>query len=359
VFDALSSRRVVSRQPRTRSGIGTFFAALVAPLRPLAADIEHRTGDSMPLASTAATRVRKAVLPVAGRGTRLLPATRAVPKELLPIVDRPLIEFAVEEALAAGIDQIIFVTAKNKNAIEDHFDGWTSAGGARPAFATVRQASPRGLGDAILRTEELVGNEPFAVLLPDDLVVEPQSGIATLTALYDDKRISMLAVEPISAAQTSSYGVIAPFRSFDRRHMVEDIIEKPGPDKAPSLLGVVGRYVFTPSIFRHLHSTAPGYGGEVQLTDAIRAMLDDEELWAVELPAKRIDCGTRAGFLRAQLEVAAGDPELARVVDEWRRSRARLLPRPAAASLATVAPLPVRPSAWTSATSIGSRFGED
>jgi UTP--glucose-1-phosphate uridylyltransferase len=312
----------------------------------------------MPPASVPEARVRKAVLPVAGRGTRLLPATRAVPKELLPIVDRPLLEFAVEEALAAGLDQIIFITAKNKSAIEDHFDGWTSASGARPTFATVRQASPKGLGDAILRAEEIVGGEPFAVLLPDDLVVDAAHGIGTLTALYDDKRFSMLAVETISAAQTSSYGVIAPFRSFDRRHMVDDIVEKPGPDKAPSLLGVVGRYVFTPTIFRCLHATAPGYGGEVQLTDAIRALLDEEDLWAVELPAKRIDCGTPAGFLRAQLEVAARDPELASVIDEWRRAQAPP-PRPAPAPRA---PLPGQPPLRSIATGRGVRapqLGED
>jgi UTP--glucose-1-phosphate uridylyltransferase len=260
-----------------------------------------------------------------------LPATRAVPKELLPIVDRPLLEFAIDEALAAGLDQIIFVTAKNKSAIEDHFDGWTGSQGERPTFATVRQASPKGLGDAILRAEELVGNEPFAVLLPDDLVVDPDGGIAALTSLYDEKRISMIAVEPITAAQTSSYGVISPFRSFDRRHMVEDIVEKPGPDKAPSRLGVVGRYVFTPAIFRCLHATAPGHGGEVQLTDAIRTLLDDEDLWAVELPSRRIDCGTPAGYLRAQLEFASRDPELARVIDEWRGGRT---PEPRAVAVA-------------------------
>ena len=310
----------------------------------------------MRLASVGPARVRKAVLPVAGRGTRLLPATRAVPKELLPIVDRPLLEFAVEEALAAGLDQIIFITAKNKSAIEDHFDGWTGAGGFRPTFATVRQASPKGLGDAILRAEEIVGDKPFAVLLPDDLIIDADAGIATLTSLYDDKRFSMLAVEPITSAQTSSYGVIAPSHSFDRRHMVEDVVEKPGADKAPSLLGIVGRYVFTPAIFRCLHATPAGYGGEVQLTDAIRALLHEEDLWAIELPAKRIDCGTRAGFLRAQLEFAARDPELARVLDEWRRSRA-LSPRPIPASRAGVAPLPLRPA---SVTPIGTtRLGED
>lgn len=290
------------------------------------------------LASVPTTRLRKAVLPVAGRGTRLLPATRAVPKELLPIVDRPLLEFAVEEALAAGLDQIIFITARNKSAIEDHFDGWVGANGARPTFATVRQAAPKGLGDAILQAEKIVGSEPFAVLLPDDLVVDPASGIGTLTSLFADKRFSMLAVEPISAPQTSSYGVIAPSRSFDRRHMVEDIVEKPGPEKAPSRLGVVGRYVFTPTIFRCLHATPPGYGGEVQLTDAVRLLLQEEDLWAVELPSKRIDCGTRAGLLRAQLEVASRDPELARVIDDWRGSRAPA-PRPARGGRGTIAPL--------------------
>ena len=313
----------------------------------------------MPLA-TASPRVRKAVLPVAGRGTRLLPATRAVPKELLPIIDRPVLEFAVEEALAAGLDQIIFITARNKSAIEDHFDGWTSASGARPTFATVRQASPRGLGDAILRAEGVVGGEPFAVLLPDDLVVEATQGIATLTALYEGERHSMIAVEPITAEQTSSYGVISPSRSFDRRHMVEDIVEKPGPGKAPSLLGVVGRYVFTPAIFRCLHATAPGHGGEVQLTDAIRLLLGEEDLWAVELPARRIDCGTPAGFLRAQLEVASRNPELARVIAEWRGSRSpstRLAP--ASAAMPAAAPLPLR-TAGASGRGLGrTRLGED
>ncbi len=311
----------------------------------------------MPLHSASDTRVRQAVLPVAGRGTRLLPATRAVPKELLPIVDRPLLEFAVEEALAAGLEKIIFITAKNKNAIEDHFDGWIGASGTRPRFATVRQESPKGLGDAILQAEEIVGDEPFAVLLPDDLIVDATAGIATLTALYGDKRFSLLAVEPITAAQASSYGVIAPLRSFDRRHMVEDIVEKPGADNAPSLLGVVGRYVFTPAIFRCLHETPPGYGGEVQLTDAIRALLREEDVWAIELPAKRIDCGTRAGFLRAQLEVAARDPALARVIEEWRRERMPSARRPPAAR-AGIAPVSPRPPS-ASVTPIGtSRLGE-
>lgn len=311
----------------------------------------------MPLPFNSETRVRQAVLPVAGRGTRLLPATRAVPKELLPIIDRPLLEFAVEEALAAGIEKIIFVTAKNKNAIEDHFDGWVGADGARPKFATVRQEAPKGLGDAILQAEEIVGTEPFAVLLPDDLIIDAGAGISTLTGLYEDKRLSLVAVEAITAAQASSYGVIAPSRSFDRRHMVNDIVEKPGADKAPSLLGVVGRYVFTPSIFRCLHATPPGYGGEVQLTDAIRALLREEDVWAVELPAKRIDCGNRAGILLAQLEVAARDPELSRVIDDWRRARSARRPLP----ISRPAPVPaVQRSIGGSIAPIGTpRLGEN
>lgn len=313
----------------------------------------------MPSPFNSAPRVRQAVLPVAGRGTRLLPATRAVPKELLPIVDRPLLEFAVEEALAAGIEKIIFVTAKNKNAIEDHFDGWVGSDGARPKFATVRQEAPRGLGDAILQAEQIVGAEPFAVLLPDDLLIDAGTGISTLTALYDDKRLPLLAVEPITAAQASSYGVIAPSRSFDRRHMVSDIVEKPGPDKAPSLLGVVGRYVFTPAIFRCLHATPPGYGGEVQLTDAIRSLLREEEVWAVELPAKRIDCGSRTGILRAQLEVAARDPELARVIDDWRRARARSTRRSLPVTRPAAAPSLPRPVTGSLSPIGTSRMGED
>jgi UTP--glucose-1-phosphate uridylyltransferase len=313
----------------------------------------------MPLPFNSDRRVRQAVLPVAGRGTRLLPATRAVPKELLPVIDRPLLEFAVEEALAAGIERIIFVTAKNKNAIEDHFDGWVGCDGSRPKFATVRQESPRGLGDAILQAEQIVGGEPFAVLLPDDLIIDSGSGISTLTSLYEDNRLSLLAVESITRDEASSYGVIAPSRSFDRRHMVSDIVEKPGPDKAPSLLGVVGRYVFTPAIFRCLHATPAGYGGEVQLTDAVRALLREEDVWAVELPAKRIDCGSRAGMLRAQLEVASRDPELGRVIDEWRRARARSARRQPPITRPALAPLLAR-SATVSITPVGtSRIGED
>jgi len=313
----------------------------------------------MPLPFNSDARVRQAVMPVAGRGTRLLPATRAVPKELLPVVDRPLLEFAVEEALAAGIEKIIFVTAKNKSAIEDHFDGWVGSDGTRPKFATVRQESPKGLGDAILQAEEIVGNQPFAVLLPDDLIIDAGSGISTLTALYEDQGLSLIAVEPITPAQASSYGVIAPSRSFDRRHTISDIVEKPGADRAPSLLGVVGRYVFTPAIFRCLHATPPGYGGEVQLTDAVRALLREEEVWAVELPHKRIDCGSRVGMLRAQLEVASRDPELGRVIDDWRRARARSARRPRPITRPAAAPLLARASTESVAPIQLSRTGED
>jgi UTP--glucose-1-phosphate uridylyltransferase len=274
--------------------------------------------------------VRKAVFPVAGLGTRFLPATKASPKEMLCVVDKPLIQYAVEEAIEAGITEMIFVTGRSKRSIEDHFDKsfeleheleakqktelLNLVRNIKPAHVNcvyVRQPEALGLGHAVNCAASLVGNEPFAVVLADDLLDHQPGVLKQLVGLYEHYRSSVVAVETIAPAQSRSYGVVAGTPAGERLTKMSQIVEKPAPEKAPSNLGVVGRYVFTPSIFKHIDQLQPGAGGEYQLTDAIQSLLKQEAVYAYAYEGVRYDCGSKIGFLKATVELALRHPETA------------------------------------------------
>ncbi|MHB1249213.1 MAG: UTP--glucose-1-phosphate uridylyltransferase GalU [Polaromonas sp.] len=278
--------------------------------------------------------LNKAVFPVAGLGTRFLPATKAQPKEMLPIVDKPLIQYAVEEAYSAGIRHMIFVTGRNKRAIEDHFDTayelenelemsqkqdlLALVRSVQPDdmnFTYVRQPRSLGLGHAVLCAEHLVRNEPFAVLLADDLMVGPPgslSVLAQMAAEFEQLQHSILAVQEVPLEQTRRYGIVAadPAEAANPRLMkVQKIVEKPAPELAPSRMGVAGRYILTPAIFEHIRRQASGVGGEIQLTDGISSLLSEESVYALQYQGKRYDCGSKEGFLQATVELALQHPE--------------------------------------------------
>lgn len=266
--------------------------------------------------------ITKAVFPVAGLGTRFLPATKASPKEMLPIVDKPLIQYAVEEAVAAGIDTMIFITGRSKNAITDHFDKAYELEKELEAknktetlklirdivpphvsCIFIRQAEALGLGHAVYCARPVVGNEPFAVILADDLIEDEGRGcIAQMVKLYEQKHCSILGVERVNPSETSNYGIVKTAESSEKSACVEMIVEKPKPENAPSNLAVVGRYILTPAIFDKIKNTARGAGGEIQLTDAIADLLNDEQVLAYEFEGKRYDCGSKLGFLIATVE---------------------------------------------------------
>lgn len=268
--------------------------------------------------------VRKAVFPVAGLGTRFLPATKAMPKEMLPIVDKPLIQYAVEEAAAAGISQMIFITGRNKRSIEDHFDRAPEleaelAGKGKhellevvrnispdaDSFVYIRQSEPLGLGHAVLCAEAVVGNEPFAVILADDLIDAEQSVIAQLVAARSDRGGgSVLAVEDVPRAETGRYGIVRSDPVDSRTSRISHIVEKPTPEQAPSTLAVLGRYLLEPEVFEHLKSTPRGAGGEVQLTDAIAQMVSSGTTYAYRYQGRRFDCGSKEGFVAATVHFA-------------------------------------------------------
>ncbi|MFY9976148.1 MAG: UTP--glucose-1-phosphate uridylyltransferase GalU [Chromatiaceae bacterium] len=274
--------------------------------------------------------IRKAVFPVAGLGTRFLPATKASPKEMLPIVDKPLIQYAAEEAEAAGADQLVFITGRNKRSIEDHFDKayeleseLESAGKSQlldivrnvlPASVTcvyVRQAEPRGLGHAVLCSKSVIGDEPFFVLLADDLIRSPAKGVvAQMAEVYERFGTSVLAVQEVPREETKQYGIVEVEPGPQGELRVTSMVEKPDPSKAPSNLAVVGRYLLTPRIFEKLEQTDPGTGGEIQLTDAIAALLKEEPVVAYPFEGKRYDCGSKLGYLEATVELALAHPEL-------------------------------------------------
>ncbi|PLZ04270.1 UTP--glucose-1-phosphate uridylyltransferase [Burkholderia sp. WAC0059] len=281
-------------------------------------------------------KVTKAVFPVAGLGTRFLPATKASPKEMLPIVDKPLIQYAVEEAIAAGITEMIFVTGRSKRAIEDHFDKSYEieaelearhkdkllelVRGIKPSHVDcfyVRQAEALGLGHAVLCAEKLVGDSPFAVILADDLLYSPTPVMKQLVNVFNHYHSSVIGVETIRRENTASYGVV------DGREWEEDvfklsgIVEKPAPESAPSNLGVVGRYVLMPTIFDHLRSLKPGSGGELQLTDAVQSMLGEEQVLAYRYMGTRFDCGSKLGYLKATVEFALRHPEVKDEFEEY------------------------------------------
>jgi UTP--glucose-1-phosphate uridylyltransferase len=274
--------------------------------------------------------VRKAVFPVAGLGTRFLPATKSIPKEMLPIVDKPLIQYAVEEALEAGIDTLIFITSRKKHAISDHFDSAfelqtrLAESGKTELLARVSNIVPEhvnrvhvtqpealGLGHAVLCAESSVGDEPFAVLLADDMIRSQGPGaLAQMIEIHNQTGASVIGVEEIPLELTSSYGVVG-FRPGDvDRQQIDNIVEKPAPENAPSRLGVVGRYILSPSIFGHLRKVQAGAGGEIQLTDGIAAMLNSEQVLACPFEGVRYDCGSRHGFIRATIDYALADDSL-------------------------------------------------
>lgn len=274
-------------------------------------------------------RITKAVFPVAGMGTRFLPATKASPKEMLPIVDKPLIQYAAEEAIEAGITELIFITGRNKRAIEDHFDkayeleAELEARGKKKILAVlhsilpkhiscvyIRQPEALGLGHAVLCARPVVGDEPFAVILADDLIDGAPSALKQMVDLYGHYNSSVVGVQRIAPEEASSYGVVKA-RSWDEGiHKMEGIVEKPSPADAPSNLGVVGRYILTPRIFELLTQVQAGAGGEIQLTDAIAQLLTREQVLAYEFKGKRYDCGGKLGYLQATVEFALRHPHL-------------------------------------------------
>ena len=278
------------------------------------------------------TYLNKAVFPVAGLGTRFLPATKAQPKEMLPVVDKPLIQYAVEEAYTAGIRHMIFVTGRNKRAIEDHFDTAyelenelevagkqellslvRSMQPADMSFSFVRQPRSLGLGHAVLCAEHMVGNEPFAVLLADDLMTGPQGGKSVLAQMAEQFKTlgqSVLAVQEVPLDQTRRYGIVAGQRSGPQLIKVSAMVEKPAPDAAPSRMAVAGRYILTPAVFRHIRNQKPGVGGELQLTDGIASLMLEASVYAYEYSGKRYDCGSKEGFLEATVELALQHPEV-------------------------------------------------
>ena len=288
-------------------------------------------------------RIRKAVLPVAGLGTRFLPATKAQPKEMLPIVDKPLVQYAVEEVAASGIPMVVFVTGRGKQAIENHFDVSAEleqelAGRGKEAlrrqlrkisgmvrFAYVRQQNPRGLGDAILTARNLVEDEPFAVLLSDDIIVNEIPCLKQMMEVYDRFGHSVVSIQRVPRKSVSSYGIIrgrlVPDSEWKGRlYRIEDMIEKPSPSAAPSNLAVIGRYILTPAIWKALASIVPGAGGEIQLTDGLRQLLAKEPVYGYVFEGKRYDAGDKLGFLQATVEIALQRPDLGKAFRKYLRS---------------------------------------
>jgi len=275
-------------------------------------------------------KIRKAVFPVAGLGTRFLPATKASPKEMLPVVDKPLIQYAVEEAVEAGIDQMIFVTGRSKRAIADHFDKAyeleheleakqktklleivRSIVPNNVSCIYLRQAEALGLGHAVNCALPVVGDEPFAIILADDLIDgNNKSCLSQMIDVYEYQGRSVLGVERVPQEETNKYGVVDASQLDDRVYKIDSIVEKPAPEDAPSNLAVVGRYILTPRIFKMLATTGKGAGGEIQLTDAIADLLNEEQVLAYEFDGKRYDCGSKLGYLEATVEYALKHDEL-------------------------------------------------
>ncbi|WP_322106702.1 UTP--glucose-1-phosphate uridylyltransferase GalU [Paraburkholderia sp. J41] len=288
-------------------------------------------------------RVRKAVFPVAGLGTRFLPATKASPKEMLPVVDKPLIQYAVEEAVAAGVTELIFVTGRGKRAIEDHFDKsyeiereleargkaalLATVRGIKPAHVEcifVRQAEPLGLGHAVLCAQKIIGDEPFAVLLADDLIDANPPVLAQMLERFNHYHCSLVAVENIERADSRAYGVVTGKPWDDHVFRMSRIVEKPEPALAPSTLGVVGRYVLMPGIFEHLRRVRPAQaarGEEWHLSDAIQSLLADEQVLAYRYNGRRFDCGSKLGYLKASVEYALRHAEVGEAFGAWLHTR--------------------------------------
>jgi UTP--glucose-1-phosphate uridylyltransferase len=287
-------------------------------------------------------KVRKAVFPVGGLGTRFLPATKASPKEMMPIVDKPLIQYAVEEAAAAGVSDMIFVTGRTKRAIEDHFDKAYELENElalrdktemlafvqnmlprRLNYVYIRQPEALGLGHAILCAKPVVGDEPFAVLLADDLLDGEVPVMKQMAGVFDYYRCSVIGVLDVPLAETRRYGIVKTSPVADRLERIEAIVEKPKPEDAPSTLGVVGRYILTPRIFHHLENMTPGSGGEIQLTDGIAALLREEQVLAYRYQGTRYDCGSKLGYLQATVELGRRHPEVGDDFSDYLRRFAR------------------------------------
>jgi len=286
------------------------------------------------------SKIKKAVFPVAGLGIRFLPATKANPKEMMSIVDKPLVQYAAEEAAAAGITDLIFITGRMKRSISDHFDkayeleAELERGNKHEMLQVVRnilppevtciyirQAEPLGLGHAVLRARSVVGQEPFAVLLADDLIANGSEGcLKPMIDIFEANQSSVLAVEQVQPQDTNKYGIVAAEPIENRLSRVVQIVEKPKPQEAPSTLAVVGRYIFTPAIFDCLKRTGQGAGGEIQLTDAIAKLLELEPVLAYEFEGKRYDCGSKLGYLQATVEYALRHPELKDAFANYLRS---------------------------------------
>ena len=273
--------------------------------------------------------IKKAIFPVAGLGTRFLPATKAQPKEMLPVVDKPLIQYAVEEAYAAGVREMIFVTGRHKRPIEDHFDMTyelevaLERSGKDELLSVVRsvkpddmeciyvrQAQALGLGHAVMCARRLVGQEPFAVLLADDLMVGEPPVLKQMVDQYAEWRASILAVQEVPAEHTRRYGIVAGAAVTERMMDVQRIVEKPAPEVAPSRLAVAGRYILTPGVFHEIATQPRGVGGEIQLTDGIASLLRREKVFAYRYEGRRYDCGSKEGFLQANVELALAHPQL-------------------------------------------------
>jgi UTP--glucose-1-phosphate uridylyltransferase len=294
--------------------------------------------------------IKSAVFPVAGRGTRFLPATKASPKEMLPVVDKPLIQYAAEEALAAGAKHLVFITGSSKRAIEDHFDSDSeleaalaaqgkrdlleSLRGILPSYASciyIRQPAPLGLGHAVLCARPVVGHEPFYVHLADDLIDAEVPCLAQMAEQFVARQASILGVQTVERQETDKYGIVASEPVSERLSLVRQIVEKPKPAQAPSTLAVVGRYVLSPTIFAQLEKIGRGAGGEMQLTDGIAALLADEPVYAYAFAGTRYDCGSKIGYLEANVAYALKHPQLggplaeilARLLAERRQERAR------------------------------------
>ena len=284
--------------------------------------------------------LRKAVFPVAGLGSRFLPVTKASPKEMLPIVDKPLIQYAVEEAAAAGITEMIFVTGRNKRAIEDHFDKayeletelerkrkgelLSMVRSVLPEGASciyIRQAEPLGLGHAVLVAQPAVGDEPFAVILADDLMDSNPPAIGRMAEIFAREQCSLLGVEEVPRDQTHSYGIVTLDEMQGDTARIHSIVEKPKPENAPSNLAVIGRYVLTNRIFELLSRVTPGAGGEIQLTDGISQLLKEERALAVRLPGRRFDCGSKLGYLEATVEFGVRHPEIGAQFTDYLKNR--------------------------------------
>jgi UTP--glucose-1-phosphate uridylyltransferase len=289
------------------------------------------------------SKITKAVFPVAGLGTRFLPATKASPKEMLAVVDKPLIQYAVEEAYAAGIREMIFVTGRNKRSIEDHFDtayeleSELESNGKKALLELVhsikpddmdcfyvRQPKSLGLGHAVLCAEKLINDEPFAVLLADDLMIGSQPILKQMTDLHSQYQCSILAVQEVPKEETQRYGIVKGVKHAERLLDVSDFVEKPKPEVAPSNLAVAGRYILTPAVFGHIRQQPKGAGGEIQLTDGIAALLGKEKVLAYSYIGQRYDCGSKLGLLQATVDLGLAHPELGSDFKNWLDNRSKL-----------------------------------